>query len=104
MIRPMTSSVSALSDIVANGHQANRLLNATARWSCSPRSGQGLYNQAFMGRVAPTTHVGYDWMAHRHLPSPDFHRLDWAALWAASIERKAIQAPLTSAHLRFFGN
>jgi hypothetical protein len=30
-----------------------------------------------MGRVAPIPHVGYDWMVHRHLPSPDFHRLDW---------------------------
>ena len=54
-----------------------RSLNATARRSCLPCSGQGFYNRAFMGRVAPTTHVGYDWMAHRHLPSPDLHRLDW---------------------------
>jgi len=38
--------------------------------------GQGFYNRAYTGRVAPSR-VGYDWMAHRHLPSPDLHRLDW---------------------------
>ena len=52
-------------------------LDATA-WSCCwPRSGQGVYDRAFMGRVTPLAHVGYDWMVHCHLPSPDFHRLDW---------------------------
>jgi hypothetical protein len=30
-----------------------------------------------MGQVTLDSHVGYDWMANRHLPSPDFHRLDW---------------------------
>jgi hypothetical protein len=30
-----------------------------------------------MGRVTPKSHVDYDWMVYRHLPSPDFHRLDW---------------------------
>ncbi len=52
-------------------------LYATARRCCSPRSDRGFYNRACVGRVAPQTHVGYDWMVHRHLPSPDFHRLDW---------------------------
>lgn len=37
-----------------------RSLYATARRCCSPRSGQGLYDQAFMGRVTPEAHVGYD--------------------------------------------
>jgi hypothetical protein len=37
-----------------------RSLYATARWCCSPRSGQGFYDQAFMGRVTPEAHVGYD--------------------------------------------
>ena len=53
------------------------LLNATAWRCCSPCSGQDFYYRACMGRVAPFTHVGYDWMAHRLLPSPDFHRRDW---------------------------
>ena len=49
-----------------------------AAWRCgSPCSGQGFYDRACVGRVTPKTHVGYDWMVHRHLPSPDFHRLDW---------------------------
>ena len=52
-------------------------LNATAWRCCSPCSGQDFYDRAFMGRVTPNSHVGYDWMANRHLPSPDFHRLDW---------------------------
>ena len=51
-------------------------LDATARRCCSPRSDRGFYNRACVDRVAPETHVGYDWMVHRHLPSPDFHRLD----------------------------
>ena len=54
-----------------------RSLNATARWRCSPRSDRGFYDRAFLDRVAPNAQVGYDWMVHRHLPSPDFHRLDW---------------------------
>lgn len=51
-------------------------LNVTAwrgRWPCS---GQDVYCRACMSRVTPKAHVGYDWMAHRHLPSPDFHRLE----------------------------
>ena len=51
-------------------------LNATAWRCCSPGFGQGFYDRACAGRVAPSR-VGYDWMVHRHLPSPDFHRLDW---------------------------
>ena len=52
-------------------------LNVTAWTGCLPCFGQGFYDRACMGRVAPKTHVGYDWMVHRHLPSPDFHRQDW---------------------------
>jgi len=37
-----------------------RSLDATARRCCSPCSGQGFYDQAFMGRVTPKAHVGYD--------------------------------------------
>jgi hypothetical protein len=52
-------------------------LYATAWRCCSPCSGQGFYDRACVGRVTPKSHVGYDWMANRHLPSPVFHRLDW---------------------------
>src|SRR6267378_1285579 len=52
-------------------------LNATAWGVCSPCFGQGFYDRACMGRVAPLpTSVITRW-SHRHLPSPDFHRLDW---------------------------
>src|ERR1051325_5508310 len=51
-------------------------LNAAAWWRCLPCSGQDVYDRAFMGRVTPKSHVGYNWMANRHLPSPDFHWLD----------------------------
>src|ERR1041385_5314879 len=51
--------------------------NAAAWWCCLPCSGQDVYCRACMGRVTPKAHVGYDWMACRHLPSPDLHRLDW---------------------------
>ena len=54
-----------------------RSLDATAWRCCLPCSGQDVYDRACVGRVTPQSHVGYDWMAHRHLPSPDFHRLDW---------------------------
>src|SRR6266508_1901925 len=36
-------------------------LNATAWRCCSPCSGQDFYDRAFMGRVTPDSHVGYDW-------------------------------------------
>jgi len=51
-------------------------LNATAWRDCLPCSGQDFYYRACVGRVTPAPHVGYNWMAHRHLPSPVFHRLD----------------------------
>ena len=51
-------------------------LNATAWRDCLPCSGQDFYDRACMGPVARIPHVGYHWMAHRHLPSPDLHRLD----------------------------
>lgn len=53
-----------------------RSLDATAWRNCLPCSGQDFYDRACVGPVVPTPHVGYHWMAHRHLPSPDFHRLD----------------------------
>jgi hypothetical protein len=53
-----------------------RSLNATAWRCCLPCFGQDFYNRACVGRVTPKSHVGYDWMVNRHLPSPDFHRLD----------------------------
>ena len=53
-----------------------RSLNAAAWWRCWPCSGQDFYDHAFVDRVAPILHVGYDWMANHHLPSPDFHWLD----------------------------
>ena len=52
------------------------LLYVTAWRDRSPCSGQDFYYRACVGRVTPKSHVSYDWMAHRHLPSPDFHRLD----------------------------
>jgi len=65
-----------------------RSLDATARWCGSPRSGQGFYSRACVGRVTPDSHVGYDWMADRHLPSPDFHRLDWQPYGLRAKKRK----------------
>ena len=50
--------------------------NAAAWLHCSPCSGQDFYDQAFVARVSPDGHVGYNWMANRHLPSPEFHWLD----------------------------
>jgi hypothetical protein len=63
-------------DPVGRVTKLQRSLNATTWRCCSPRSGQGFYDRACVGRVTPDAHVGYDWMVHRHLPSPDFHRLD----------------------------
>jgi len=52
-------------------------LNATAWRTRSPCCGQDFYDRACMGGVAPLpTSVITRW-PHRHLPSPDFHRLDW---------------------------
>lgn len=53
-----------------------RSLYATACGCCLPCSGQDVYDRACVNQVAPKVHVGYNWMANRHLPSPDFHRLD----------------------------
>ena len=65
-------------------------LYATAWRCCSPCSGQGFYDRAFAGRVAPSR-VGYNWMVHRHLPSPDFHRLDWQPYGLRAKRRKKTQ-------------
>jgi hypothetical protein len=53
-----------------------RSLYAAAWRRRLPCSGQDFYDQAFMRRVTPDPHVGYNWMANRHLPPPDFHWLD----------------------------
>ncbi len=63
-------------DLVGSITELQRSLHAAAWRCCSPRSGQGFYDRACVGRVAPISHVGYNWMVDRHLPSPDFHRLD----------------------------
>jgi hypothetical protein len=63
-------------DRVGRVTKLQRSLDATARRCCTPCSGQDGYDRAFMGRVTPDAHVDYDWMGHRHLPSPDSHRLD----------------------------
>ena len=96
MFRPMTSDVSALSGVVAKGHQAMHFVSSTpskipyggfspvlqhslyaAAWRCClPCSGQDFYYRAFVGRVAPF-HVGYSWMVHRHFTIAGFPRLDW---------------------------
>jgi hypothetical protein len=52
-------------------------LYATAWRCCLPCSGQDFYDRAFLDWITPKAQVGYYWMVHRHLPSPDFHRLDW---------------------------
>jgi hypothetical protein len=64
-------------DHVGRVTKLQRSLYATAWRCCLPRSGQGFYHRACVDRVAPESHAGYHWMVHRHLPSPDFHRLDW---------------------------
>jgi len=70
-----------------------RSLYATAWRCCSPCSGQDFYDRACMSRVTPDAHVGYDWMAHRHLPSPDFHRLDWQHCGLQTDGRRWTQIP-----------
>ena len=73
-------------------------LNATAWNGCLPCSGQDFYNRACMGRVAPRTHVGYDYMVHRHLPLPDCLRLDWQpyGLHAKIAKRKSAPERMSS--------
>ena len=63
-------------DLVGCVTKLQRSLNAAAWECCLPCSGQDVYDRACAGRVTPSSHVGYDWMVNRHLPSPDFHRLD----------------------------
>jgi hypothetical protein len=63
-------------DRVGRLTKLQRSRNATAWKDCLPRSGQGFYGRACLGRVTPDTQVGYHGMAHRHLPSPDLHRRD----------------------------
>ena len=60
------------------------LLNATAWRCCSPCSGQVFYDRACMGRVTPLTHVGYNWMAHRHFTITGLAPVGLTALWAAN--------------------
>ena len=69
-------------------------LNATAWNGCLPCSGQDFYNRACMGRVAPRTHVGYDYMVHRHLPLPDCLRLDWQPYGLHAKTQSGILHPL----------
>jgi len=64
-------------DQVGSVTKLQHSLYATAWRCCLSRSGQDFYDRAFLGRVTPKTQVGYDWMVHRLLPSPHFHRLDW---------------------------
>jgi len=64
-------------DLVGRVTKRQHSLYATAWRCCLPCSGQDFYDRACVGRVTPRSHVGYDWMVCRHLPSPDFHRLDW---------------------------
>ena len=64
-------------DPVGRVTKLQRSHDATAWRCCLPCSGQDFYDRACVDRVAPMVHVGYHWMASRHLPSPDFHRLDW---------------------------
>jgi hypothetical protein len=61
-----------------------------------------------MGRVTPFTHVGPYLMAHCHLPSPDFHRLDWQPYGLHPQETKddeksaAASGLISCAFFRFF--
>ena len=51
-------------------------LDATARQYRLPCSGQDFYFRAFAGWVAPMPASDMTRWLHRHLPSPDSHRLD----------------------------
>ena len=57
-----------------------RSLNATAWRCCLPCFGQGSYDRAFTGRVAPDARVGYNWMARRHV----YHRRTFTG-WTGSL-------------------
>ena len=80
-LRPLCTGSATTSptnpDRVGSVTKLQHSLDATAWRCCSPCSGQGFYDRACVGGVTPIAHVGYDWMVHRYLPSPDFHRLDW---------------------------
>ena len=54
-----------------------RSLHATAWMCCLSCFGQDVYYRAFLGRVAPSPRSVMTGWFHRHLPSPDFHRLNW---------------------------
>ena len=82
------TTIPTIPDRVGCVTKLQRSLNATAWRCCLPCSGQDFYNRACVSRVAPESHVGYDWMANRHLPSPDFHRLDWQPYGLRADERK----------------
>ena len=71
-----TTTNPTIPDRMGRVTKLQRSLNAAAWRRCLPCSGQDFYDQAFVGRVAPDSHVGYYWMANHHLPSPDFHWLD----------------------------
>jgi len=82
-------------DPVGRVTKLQRSLDATAWRNCLPCSGQDVYDRACVGPVIPTPHVGYHWMAHRHLPSPDFHRLDWQPYGLqAKAQRRRVEADL----------
>jgi hypothetical protein len=53
-----------------------RSLHATA-WSVAGPASARTFTTELSWVGSPPAQVGYDWMVHRHLPSPDFHRLDW---------------------------
>ena len=71
-----TTTNPTVPDQVGRVTKLQHSLDATAWMCCLPRSGRDVYNRACLGRVTPKSQVDYDWMVHRHLPSPDFHRLD----------------------------
>ncbi len=70
------TTIPTIPDRVGRVTKLQRSLNAAAWRRCLPCSGQDFYDRAFMGRVAPVSHVGYYCMANHHLPSPVFHWLD----------------------------
>jgi hypothetical protein len=71
------TTVPTSSDRVGSVTKLQPSLNAAAWRCCSPCSDQGFYDRACVDRVTPNSPVGYYYMVHRHLPLPDFHRLDW---------------------------
>ncbi len=89
MIRPMAYNVSALSGVVANGHQAIHFVSSAP-------------SKIPYGGFSPVR-LQTRWMVHRHLPSPDFHRLDWQPYGLRAKERKERrEISLICAMLAFF--